>query len=504
MNDSLDEPRVQAHPGRTTPARRSAVFGRVAALAVMVSAVAVLGTFGSTAGTNASSHREAPYIMTDPTADATDLYAFVASDTSDSVTFIANYIPLQGGGSGPNFYRFDDNVLYEINVDNDGDAIEEITFQFRFRTEINPANPFGENTFLYNTGQVTSLADADLNQRQFYTVTMLTGEGGAARNGTVIATDLQVAPYDVGPKSFPDYDAVAAEAVHTIGSGIKVFAGPRDDPFFIDIGGTFDLLNVGSEFAGDGLAGFNVHAIAIQVPKAQLSASGAMPTGVDDPNAIIGVRTTSYRQGVRVLRELGNPAVGVNPGVFGGPGINRGPWIQLSRLDLPLINEVIIPLKDKDRFNGSRPKNDGQFLPYVDGTAPGSIDTAAPHFGALLELVLGVDVPPAPRTDLVDALLLGLPGLNRPADVAASSQLRLNMMVPPTASPNPMGVIAGDNAGYPNGRRLVDDVVDISLRVVGGVLVDGRNDTLSDGIQANDKPFMSTFPYQAAPHSYDD
>ncbi len=502
MNSSPAELPARARAGSEPRSIRS-FLGRAAVLGGLASAVALMGTFSSTTESNASSHREAPYIMTDPTADATDLYAYVAADATGSVTLIANYIPDISPASGPNFHRFDDNVLYEINVDNDGDAIEDITFQFRFRTEINPANPFGENTFLYNTAAVTSLADADLNQRQFYTVTMFTGEGGAARTGTVIASDLQAAPSDVGPKSFPTYDAVAAQAVHTIGSGIKVFAGPRDDPFFLDLGGIFDLLNVGVN-PEDYLKGKNVHTIALQIPKAQLSASGAIPTSATDPNAIIGVRTTSYRQGVRVFRELGNPAIPVATGVFGGPGVNRGPWIQLSRLDLPLINEVIIPLKDKNRFNGSKPKNDGQFAGYVTGTAVGSIPTAAPHLGALLELVLGVDVPPAPRTDLVDALLLGIPSLNRPAGVVASSQLRLNMMVAPAATPNRLGVLAGDNAGFPNGRRLADDVVDISLAVVGGVLVDGRNATLGDGVNTNDKAFMSTFPYLAAPHSYDD
>ena len=448
----------------------------------------------------ASSHREAPSIATDPTADATDLYAFRSPDAPDTITFIANYVPLQTPNSGPNFYKFGDNVLYEINIDNNGDAIEDITYQFRFRSEVNSANAFNGNTFLYNTGAVDSLTSANLNVRQYMSISKLTGEGGALRAGTLIAENIQVAPYNPGPKSFPGatYATVRASAVKTIGTNIKVFAGPADDPFFVDLGGIFDLLNVGGGV--DYVAGANVHTIAIQVPINQLTANGVAPTGMTDPNAIIGIRTTSYRQGITVLRELGGKDDANTVGT-----INRGPWTQVSRLDLPLINEVIIPLKDKDRFNGSRPKNDGQFLGYVTGTAPGSTATAAPHLGALLNIVLGVNVPAAPRNDLVDALLLGLPGLNRPANVAASSQLRLNMAVPVSATPNRLGAVGGDNQGFPNGRRLTDDVTDIELAAVAGCLQGGAfaaNCSLGDGVNANDKAFLSVFPYVALPHVF--
>ena len=474
-------------------------MNRILRLAGIAGIALSVGAFGTATLGGASSHREAPSISQDPTADATDLYAFRSPDAPDTVTFIANYIPFQLPASGPNFSRFGDNVLYEINIDNNGDAIEDITYQFRFRSEVNPENAFNQNTFLYNTGAVSSLGDANLNVRQFYSVTKFTGEGGSLRKGTLIADNIPVAPYNVGPKSFPGttYAAVSAEAVKTIGTNVKVFAGPRDDPFFADLGGIFDLLNVGGGV--DYLKGLNVSTIAIQVPINQLTANGQTPTGVADTNAIIGIRTTSYRQGVTVLRELGGQGNSNNEGT-----INRGPWTQISRLDLPLINEVIIPLKDKDRWNGSRPKNDGQFLGYVTGTAPGSTATAAPHLGALLNIVLGVNVPPAPRNDLVDALLLGLPGLNRPTGVAASSQLRLNMAVPVSASPNRLGAVGGDLQGFPNGRRLTDDVVDIELAAVAGCLQGGAytaNCTLGDGVNANDKPFMTTFPYVALPHA---
>jgi hypothetical protein len=471
-------------------------------LAGLAGLAIAVGTFGTVQVGNTSSHREAPAISLDATADATDLYAFRSPDAPDTVTFIANYIPMQPPASGPNFGRFADNVLYEINIDNDGDAIEDITYQFRFRSEVNSANPFNQNTFLYNTGPVTSIDDPDLNQRQFYSVSVLSGEGGSARAGTLLAEDIPVAPADVGPTSFPDdsYGTVASQAVTTIGDGVKVFAGPRDDPFFVDLGGVFDLLSVGGGV--DYVAGLNVHTIAIQVPIDQLTADGQMPSGVDDPDAIVGIRTTSYRQGVTVLRELGGQGDANTTGA-----LNRGPWVQVSRLDLPLINEVVIPLKDKDRWNGSRPKNDTQFLGYVTGTAPGSTAEAAPHLGALLNIVLGVNVPPAPRNDLVDALLLGLPGLNRPADVVASSQLRLNMAVPVAEAPNRLGAVGGDLQGFPNGRRLTDDVTDIELAAIAGCLMGGDfadNCALGDAVDANDRPFMAAFPYLAPPHDYAD
>lgn len=461
-------------------------LARIGGLAALAAA---LGLLGSASLTDASSHREAPHISSDPQADATDVYAFRSPDRPDTVTFVANYIPLQVAAAGPNFYKFGDDVLYEINIDNDGDAKEDITYQFRFRSDLNPNNPFGGNTFLYNTGPVTSLDDPDLNQRQFYSVSVLKGES-LLRKGKQLADGLQVAPADTGPNSFPNYDAVASQAIYDIGDGVKVFAGPRDDPFFVDLGGIFDLLQIDGEDYVDGL---NVGSIVIQVPISQLTANGMTPSGVDDPNAVLGVRSTSYRQSLRVLRNIGQP------GVTGAPNIETGPWVQLSRLDLPLVNEAVITLKDKDRFNASKPKHDAQFLSYVQNS----------HLAALLNLVLGVQVPDNPRDDLVDVLLKGIPGLNRPANVVPSSQLRLNVAVPVTASPNRLGVIAGDNQGFPNGRRLADDVADIELSVIAGFLVPEPGeapgaDDIGDGVDANDRAFSPTFPYLAPPHDYED
>ena len=476
---------------------------RTITTALLVIAIAITGgVFGASESTDASSHREAPYISTDPSADATDVYAFVSPDDPDMVTLIANYIPFQLPASGPNFYNFGadvfgGDVLYEINVDNNGDAQDDTTFQFRFRTEINNGD-----TFLYNTGPVTSLDDENLNIEQFYSVSVLEGEGGEDREGRVIAEDLQAAPYNVGPASFPEgYQQVADEAIHEIGGrggdsvdnkqdedgAMKVFAGPRDDPFFIDLGGTFDLLQLRA-IQGldpvDDLAGLNVHTLALQVPKSMLR-------GGDDP--VIGVRTTSYRRSTNVLRDVGKPGDPL-------PVVKQsgGPWVQISRLDNPLVNEVVIPLKDKDRWNAADPSEDGQFLEYVTD----------PELGRLFESVLKLDVPEPPRNDLVSIFLTGIPDLNQPANVTPSSQLRLNTDIAPADEESRLGVLGGDNAGYPNGRRPADDVVDISLRAVAGgtpftpEFNKAPNNELADGVDANDVEFMESFPYLACPHDY--
>jgi len=449
----------------------------LAALAVSAVALAVVG-FSKPA--NASSHREAPFISGDPLADATDVYAFRSPNRPSSVTLIANYIPAEEPAAGPNFYKFGNDVLYEINVDNDADARDDLSFQFRFHSRANNGN-----TFLYNTGPVTSLKDPDLNQEQFYSVSMLKDGDHAdpIREGKVLAKDLQVAPANVGPVSYPDgYRKVADQARYDIGGGIKVFAGPRDDPFFADLGGIFDLLQ-GIE-GEDYLAGLNVHTVAIQVPIDKLT-TGKRTT--------IGVRTTSYRQTTSVLRPIGKPDSKLQ-----NPKSSSGPWVQLSRLDMPLVNELVIPLKDKNRWNGSKPRFDGQFGKYVLDPEP----------ARLIESILGVDVPEPPRDDLATIFLTGIPGLNKPNGVVPSSQLRLNTSIMPSDNPNRLGVLAGDNAGFPNGRRPIDDVVDIELRALAGgtpLTPDFNhppNNQLGDGVDANDVPLRKAFPYLADPQDY--
>nr|MBA2712522.1 DUF4331 domain-containing protein [Rubrobacteraceae bacterium] len=303
--------------------------------------------------------------------------------------------------------------------------------------------------------------------------------------GTVKAKNLQVAPANVGPVSYPDgYRKVADQARYDIGGGIKVFAGPRDDPFFADLGGIFDLLQ-GIE-GEDYLAGLNVHTIAIQVPIDKLT-QGDRKT--------IGVRTTSYRQTLSVLRPIGQPNSTDN-----NPKTSRGPWVQLSRLDMPLVNELVIPLKDKNRWNGSEPRFDGQFGKYVLDPEP----------ARLIESILGVDVPEPPRKDLATIFLTGIPGLNKPAGVVPSSQLRLNTAIMPSDNPNRLGVLRGDNAGFPNGRRPLDDVVDIELQALAGgtpltpSFNHPPNNQLGDGVDSNDVPLRKVFPYLADPQDYTD
>jgi Domain of unknown function (DUF4331) len=438
-------------------------------LAALAASAVALAFVGFEKPADASSHREAPFISGDPLADATDVYAFRSPDRPNTVTLIANYLPAEEAAAGPNFYKFGRDVLYEINIDNDADARDDLSFQFRFRNKINK-----DDTFLYNTGPVTSLKDPDLNQEQFYSVSMLRDgdHNDPLRTGKVLASNLQVAPANVGPVSYPDgYRKVANQARYDIGGGIRVFAGPRDDPFFADLGGIFDLLQ-GIE-GEDYLKDLNVHTIAIQVPIDKLTAG---------ERKIIGVRTTSYRQSINVLRPIGQPNSDLT-----NPKSSRGPWVQISRLDMPLVNELVIPLKDKNRWNGSKPAFDSQFGKYVLDPEP----------ARLIEGILGIAVPEPPRNDIAAIFLTGIQGLNKPKGVVPSSQLRLNTAIEPSDNPDRLGVFGGDNAGFPNGRRPVDDVVDIELQALAGT-------TLGDGVDANDVPLRNSFPYLADPQDYTD
>ncbi len=425
---------------------------------------------------SASSHREAPRTSGDPTADNTDLYAFVSPNNPDRVTLIANFIPFEAPYGGPNFFTFDDHVLYEIMVDNDGDAVEDVTFQFTFRTDVR--NP---NTFLYNTGPITSLDSATFNVRQFYTVTRVDGPRRRGR-ATVLASDVPTPPVNIGPRSTPNYEALAASAIRQLPGGIQVFAGQRDDPFFVDLN-VFDLLAVPpadtSNF--DSLAGFNVHTIAIEVPIGSLTASGGRPTGASDPNAVIGVWSTASRPSVTSRG--------------GGEERHSTNYVQVSRLGQPLVNEVVIPRGVKNTFNALEPTGDGAALSFVTD----------PEVPKLLSALFGIQSPPAPRNDLVTIFLTGIPGLNQRPNVTPSEMLRLNVAIASTASPNPLGVLGGDTQGFPNGRRLGDDVVDIALRAMAGATPltpsfnTGINARLGDGVPANDKPLLPSFPFVPTP-----
>jgi hypothetical protein len=423
----------------------------------------------------ASSHREAPLTAQDPMADNTDVYAFRSPDDPSTVTLIANFIPFQKPDGGPNFYSFDPNVVYEIHVDNNGDAVEDITFQWRFTTELrNPA------TFLYNTGQVTSLDDPDLNVRQFYRLTRI---DGPRRTGTVseLSGRLPVPPPNIGPRSTPNYAALGG-GIQQLANGIRVFAGQRDEGFYVDLG-IFDLLGVGSGQAEDSTAGFNVSSLAIQMPIRALTRGGAMPANVSDPSAVIAVWSTASRFATRTLTPGGQT--------------HAGALVQVSRLGNPLVNEAVIDLARKDAFNGLEPTGDGVALDRVTD----------PEVPKLLNAIFGVQSPPAPRTDLVTIFLTGIPGLNQPAGVRPAELLRLNVAVPPSMQPDPLGVLRGDLAGFPNGRRVGDDVLDIVLQAAAGATPltpafnRSPNNTLGDGIGRNDVPYLPQFPYLGVPHA---
>lgn len=446
-------------------------------------------------GANASSHREAPLIAEDPVADNTDTYAFVAPDAPDAVTFIANWIPFEEPAGGPNFHQFGNDVLYTINVDNDGDAVANIVYEFTFRTLTR--NP---DTFLYNTGPINSLDDPDWNRPQLYTVTKV--ENGSR---TMIGEDLRTPPANVGPRSTPNYQGLVTEAIAagTLTGGGKVFAGPRDEAFQVDLGSIFDLLglrpfNQAHDIklpTADGVNttdGYNVHSIALQVPK----------TEVVDDDDVIGVWSETYRRKTRVF--LGND---------GAKPRHAGPWVQVSRLGNPLVNEVIIPLADKDNFNASKPADDAQFLDYVQNTTLDNTVAALYTPGGGFTCFPEVD---AARDDLVTIFLTGIPDLNQPANVVGSEQLRLNTAIAPTpyGQQKRLGVLNGtfpkdaDLAGHPNGRRPIDDTVDIALQAVAGATPLGDcpdaspNNALGDGVDSNDDVALpEDFPYLPMPHS---
>lgn len=434
----------------------------------------------------ASSHREAPLIAADPNADNVDTYAFVSPDVPNTVTIIANYIPLEEPAGGPNFNKFGDDVLYEIHVDNNGDARSDIDYQFTFQTTTR--NP---NTFLYNTGPITSLDDTDWNIRQRYSLVAVRGH-----QTTNLGANLPTPPVNIGPASTPNYESLAESAIATLPGGIKTFCGQRDDPFWVDLGGVFDLLTIrvlpGDTGGGvDGVGGYNTHTIAMQIPTQLLTRDGQVPSGASDPDAVIGVWATASRRQISLLRDGGRAP------------LTQGRWTQVSRLGMPLVNEVVIPLGQKDKWNNSVPQNDGQFLSYVTD----------PELAALLNLLYGLNVPLHGRDDLVAVFLTGIPGLNQPPNVVPCEVIRLNTGIPATprdsASFSRYGVLGGNYDGFPNGRRLEDDVTDIELRAVAGVtyqlfhpewVLDPLANRLGDGVDYNDKPFRATFPYCAEPH----
>ena len=464
-----------------------------------------------------SSHREAPEISKDPVADNADVYAFVSPDRPDTVTMLTNFVPLQGPDAGPNFYEFGDDVLYSINIDNDGDGKPEISYLFQFNTKLRD-----RETFLYNVGPITSLSSRNWNKRQFYSVMRVEGDDttafGTARahkahlKTKVLGRDLPCPPCNIGPRSTPNYGKLGKEAVRSLPGGVKVFAGQRQDGFYVDLGAVFDLgdlrpfqnLHLISTPAAKGVdatAMLNIHTIAIQVPIKDLVRGGHRPTDPMSAHATIGVWSGASRRKVRMIDA-------------GDRTSESGPWVQVSRLGNPLFNEVIVPLGDKDRWNAIHPADDKQFAHYV----------AHPELAGLLPVLYPKVFPNLaklnksgkPRADLEAILLTGIPkgivsGFQNYTGSTPADQLRLNVAIPPTKhKPSIYGLLGGDPAGFPNGRRVFDDIVSIELRAVAGVTYalvdksykpDAAAGKLTQGLMPQKHRYLSTFPYLGDPLS---
>ncbi len=447
-----------------------------------------------------SSHREAPEISKDPVADSTDTYAFVTPKRPNTVTIITNYIPLQNPAGGPNFFEFGDDVSYKINIDNNGDGIPDVVYDFSFTTMVEDPD-----TFLYNTGPIASLSDPNWNRRQFFTVTRTNSKGTK-----VIGSDLACPPCNIGPRSTPNYAKLAKTAVHSLKAGAgTAFAGQRLDGFYVDLGSVFDLADLRpfqhlhliptSDAPGvDGLKSYNVHTIALTVPISDLTVDGTTPTDYSKPNAVIGVWASASRQ----MALVRNP---------GGVDTSTGPWVQVSRLGNPLINEALIPMSKKDLWNSVGPDQDAQFDEYV----------AQPELARLIPVLYPGVFPnlaayTADRADLEAILLTGIPngiipGFQNFTGATHADELRLNVAIPPASSPNILGILGGDLAGYPNGRRVFDDIFTIELRAIAGLTIplvdpsftpDGAAAAVTDGVTPpGNVSYMDLFPFLDVPKS---
>jgi hypothetical protein len=443
-----------------------------------------------------SSHREAPETAKDPVADSTDVYAFVSPERPDTVTLIANYIPFQAPDGGPNFYEFGDDVTYDLHISNRGKAEPDITYRFRFETKIRDPK-----TFLYNTGPITSLGSKTWNRPQFYSLKRISG--GKTK---VLADRLACPPVNIGPRSTPNYANLAAAAVHKVGSR-RVFAGQRADAFHVDLGSIFDLgalrpvenlhlIPTPAAAGVNSLQGFNVHSIALQVPITEVTRNGKLPTDPSKAASVIGVWATASRQTSRIFDHKT------------GAYQYHGPWEQVSRLGNPLFNEVIVPMAEKDRWNAHRPDQDAAYAKYVHH----------PELARLLPVLYPGVFPHLAgyhkaRADLDAILLTGIPsgvvpGFQNYTGPVKSDMLRLNVAIPPSGSPNELGLVAGDAAGFPNGRRVDDDVVTIEVRAIAGITiplvdpsytVDGAASVVKDGTSNTNTATTRTFPYLGNP-----
>jgi hypothetical protein len=435
-------------------------------------------------------------------ADSTDTYAFVSPDAPDTVTLISNYIPFEEPSGGPNFYEFGEDVRYVIHVDNDGDGRPNVSYQFDFTTEVgNPA------TFLYNTGPIDSLDSDNWSRKQFYTVCKVTDYGQQDSTTKVIAKHVSSPPCNVGVRSTPNYEDLAAAAIHDLKGGGKVFAGQRKEGFYVDLGSIFDLgalrpfqnlhlIPLAAAPGVNGTQGVNVHSIAVQVPLTHLTSGGSRPTGVDDPKAVIGVWAAAYRRKLRIQKDH--------------RWVQSGPWVQVSRLGNPLFNEVITGVGVKDEWNTSPPSGDSLYADSV----------AHPQLAALLPVLYPGVFPnlaglSADRADLLAILLTGIPsglipGFQNYTGSTQADMLRLNVAVPPSKDPDIYGILGGDLAGFPNGRRVADDVTAIELRAVAGATYplvdpsytpDAAAGQLTDGLTPRNtkQHYLKSFPYLATP-----
>ena len=458
-----------------------------------------------------SSHREAPAISEDPAADNTDVYAFVSPDKPSTVTLIANFVPLEDPAGGPNFFVFGDTVFYEIHVDNDGDGLAEVTYGFSFSTTY--AYP---NSFLYNIGPINSINDANLNRRQVYTVTRTTGAGTET-----LGSGLACPPCNIGPASTPNYRALADQAIHSLPGGRTVFAGQRAEGFYVDLGAIFDLgdlrpfqsLHIATNMPNTkGINGpkyNNIHSIALQVPKTDLTANGSAPTDPTKMGSTIGVWATASRRMSRMYESDGTI-------------IDTGPNVQVSRLGNPLVNEVLIPVSKKDYWNSQQPKDESQFAQYF----------AQPELAHLLPVLYpgvfpnldALNKSGKPRADIEAIFLTGIPaglipGFQNYTGPVQAEQLRLNMAIPPTTqNPSNLGLLGADAAGFPNGRRVFDDVTTIELRALAGLtyplvdktftpdaaagqITEGIASSSTDLTARNTIHYQSGFPYLGKPHA---
>jgi Domain of unknown function (DUF4331) len=446
----------------------------------------------------ASSHSEAPLIAMDRFADNTDTYAFrsIEPGREGFVTLIANYIPLQDPSSGPQWFRFDDTVLYEIKIDNTGDGLEDVTYQFQFTTQTVNPDTILSTSAVNQDAVISSLSDVDYNMPQSYTVRRIDNLSG--RRGRLLGTGLRTPPANIGPRVTPNYETnLGQPAVYNLNNGGKVFSGQRDEYFYIDVGGVFDALNLRSIGASGGVdttKGYNVSAIAIEVPIQELTRTRAIPASSIATDAVVGVWATASRRSTQVINADGSR-------------VKEGPWRQISRLGNPLVNEVVIPLRLKDAFNSLSPVNDAVAAPFV-------LD---PELARIMQAVYGITIPPAPRNDLVSIFATGIPvnAVTGPtyttflSDGVPHEYLRLNVGIAPTpfASINRLGLLGGDVAGFPNGRRVHDDVTDIALRAMAGGTPFtpptniAPNNTLGDGVSSNPEGMLLTrFPYLLPPN----